>query len=317
MRNAFPDSEYTGLLMIGDPHVEGRVPGFRKDEYPRVVLNKLRWCLDYATEERLLPVILGDLFHLPRDNPNWILSELLELLDREIIGVYGNHDVRANELTPDDSLNVIVTAGRMRLLDSENVFRKTICGQPVVIGGTPWGQPLPEEFTVEDEVGPLVFWICHDDLIVPGYELLGRIEPREIPGVDVVINGHVHHRLQSVRTGKTLWMTPGNISRRIRNGATRSQVPAVLRIDIAPGGWTHRYVEVPHRPFDEVFHEMVNDGPADEATSAFVTGLAELQSRRTETADVLTEFLDRNLGQFDDEVASQIRNLAERVSLDG
>ena len=201
MINSYPDSEYAGLLMIGDPHVEGRVPGFRKDDYPRVVLNKLNWCLDYATEERLLPVVLGDLFHLPRDNPNWLLSELMQLLDREVVGVYGNHDVRANELTNDDSLNVIVTAGRLRLLDSENVFRKTICGQLVVIGGTRWGQPLPTEFPAEDDDVPLVFWLCHHDLIVPGYEMLGKIEPREIPGVDVVINGHVHHRLQSVPDG--------------------------------------------------------------------------------------------------------------------
>ena len=173
------------------------------------------------------------------------------------------------------------------------------------------------EFRAENDDEPLVFWICHHDLIVPGYELLGKIEPREIPGVDVVINGHVHHRLQTVGTGRTLWMTPGNISRRIRNGATRSQVPAVLQIDITPDGWTHRYVEVPHRPFDQVFHETVCEGPADETTSAFVAGLAELQSRRTETGDVLTDFLDRNLSQFDDEVASQIRNLAERVSTNG
>ena len=317
MTSTCPDSRYTGLLMIGDPHLEGRVPGFRKDDYPRVVLNKLKWCLDYATEERLLPVILGDLFHLPRDNPNWLLSELMEILDREVVGICGNHDVRANELTPDDSLNVLVTAGRMRLLDADHVCRKTIGGRPVVIGGTPWGQPLPTEFPAEDDDAPLVVWICHDDLIVPGYELPGKIEPREIPGVDVVINGHVHHRLQTVGTGRTLWMTPGNISRRIRNGATRSQVPSVLRIDITLDGWTHQYVEVPHRPFDEVFHEVVLDGPADEATSAFVAGLAELQSRRTETGDVLRDFLDRNLGQFDDEVAFQIRSLAERTALNG
>ena len=317
MRATCPDPKYTGLLMIGDPHVEGRVPGFRKDDYPRVILDKLKWCLDYATEERLLPVVLGDLFHLPRDNPNWLLSELLELLEREIIGVYGNHDVRTNEITIDDSLNVIVTAGRMRLLDPDHVCRKTIGGRSVLIGGTPWGQPLPSEFQPGDDSAPLVFWICHHDLIVPGYELLGKIEPREIPGVDVVINGHVHHRLQTVGTGQTLWMTPGNISRRIRNGATRSQVTAVLRIDITPGGWTRRYVEVPHRPFEEVFHKTVCDGPVDEATSAFVAGLAELQSRRTETGDVLTEFLDRNLSQFDDDVASRIRSLAERVSTNG
>ena len=34
---------------------ERRVPGFRKDDAPRVFLAKLRWCLEYASGNRLLP----------------------------------------------------------------------------------------------------------------------------------------------------------------------------------------------------------------------------------------------------------------------
>jgi hypothetical protein len=56
-------NEYTGLLCIGDPHLASRVPGFRKDDYPRAILDKLTWTLRYAAEHRLLPAILGDLFH--------------------------------------------------------------------------------------------------------------------------------------------------------------------------------------------------------------------------------------------------------------
>ena len=33
--------EYEGLLFVGDPHLASRVPGFRKDDYPRVALEKL------------------------------------------------------------------------------------------------------------------------------------------------------------------------------------------------------------------------------------------------------------------------------------
>ena len=48
---------YVGLLAIGDPHLEGRQPGFRKDDYPNVILDKLAWCLEYAEANRLLPAI--------------------------------------------------------------------------------------------------------------------------------------------------------------------------------------------------------------------------------------------------------------------
>ena len=46
------DRDYQGLLLIGDPHLEGRQPGFRKDDYPVAILEKLQWCLHYASRAR-------------------------------------------------------------------------------------------------------------------------------------------------------------------------------------------------------------------------------------------------------------------------
>lgn len=113
------DAYYAGLLLIGDPHLEGRQPGFRKDDYPTVILDKLGWCLDYAGKNHLLPAILGDLFDKPRDNPNWMLGRLIELLRVEVIGLYGNHDVHYNpELTDDDSFSLLVKAGCIRLVSA-------------------------------------------------------------------------------------------------------------------------------------------------------------------------------------------------------
>src|SRR3712207_2979769 len=106
-----------GLLCIGDPHLATRVPGFRKDDYPRTILQKLRWSLDYAKAERLLPVLLGDLFHWPRDNANWLLVELLDLLKDGVLAVSGNHDCNENMLGPDDTLSILSAAGRIHLLD--------------------------------------------------------------------------------------------------------------------------------------------------------------------------------------------------------
>src|SRR5436190_762850 len=113
------ETDYVGLLCIADPHLEGRIPGHRKDEYPQVILDKLAWCLDYASQERLLPALLGDLFDKPRDNPNWMLVRLIEMLDREVVSLYGNHDCADPELKDHDSLSVLVRCGRLRLLDCE------------------------------------------------------------------------------------------------------------------------------------------------------------------------------------------------------
>jgi DNA repair exonuclease SbcCD nuclease subunit len=316
-----PDAiAYTGLLIIGDPHLEGRTPGFRKDDYPHVILDKLEWSLRYAQAHRLLPAILGDLFDKPRDNPTWMLGSLIDLLTGiECIGLYGNHDCADPELCDHDSLSLLVKAGCIRLLDGQP-WRGSMNGRSVIVGGSSYRQQFPDRFDASngtDGRAPIVFWLAHHDLIVPGYEEQGRIQPREIAGIDLVINGHIHRRLQDVQTDGTLWMTPGNISRRSRSEATKDHVPSVLRIDVTDEGYVRQFIEVPHQPFDEVFHSIFTDISTDGPASAFVAGLAELQARRTESGAGLVAFLEKNLSQFEQPVADEIMALAQEITDNG
>jgi DNA repair exonuclease SbcCD nuclease subunit len=309
-----PD-QYVGLFLIGDPHLEGRPPGFRKDDYPTVILDKLAWCLDYARQHRLLPAILGDLFDKPRDNPNWLLSRLLEILQGEILGLYGNHDVHYDpQLTEHDSLSLLVQAGRIRLVSAESPWRGRIAGRTVIVGGSSYRQEIPEQFA-NDSTGerPFVVWLTHHDILIPGYDE-GRLKPAELPGIDLIVNGHIHRRLESIQSGGTAWLTPGNISRRSRNDATRTHVPAALRIDVSPTGYAAEHVTIPHGAFDDVFHEAVVETIEETAGSAFVAGLAELLQRRTASGAGLLAFLDQNLDQFDPAVAAEIRTLTNEVT---
>ena len=313
-------AHYVGLLFIGDPHLEGRSPGFRRDDYPRVILEKLEWCLRYAATHRLLPAMLGDLFDKPRDNPTWMLGSLIDLLSGiTCLSIYGNHDCADPELCDHDSLSLLVKSGRLRLLD-DHPWNGVMNGRLVVVGGSSYRKLIPDHFERGQNFAsqpPLVFWLTHHDVIVPGYEEQGRVQPREIVGIDLIINGHIHRHLQDVEVGKTLWMTPGNISRRTRNEATKDHVPSVLRIDVGVDGYTRQFVEVPHQPFDEVFHSAVAETAADNTASAFVTGLAELQARRTDSGAGLLAFLDKNLSQFETIVADEIMSLAKEVVENG
>lgn len=307
---------YTGLLIIGDPHLEGRTPGFRRDDYPRVILDKLEWAIRFAQSHRLLPAILGDLFDKPRDNPIWMLGSLIDLLAGvECVGLYGNHDCADPELCEHDSLSLLVKAGCIRLLD-DRPWVGSMNGRAVVVGGSSYRRPFPERFESPNgsDCLPLVFWLAHHDIIVPGYEEQGRIQPREIEGINLVINGHIHRRLEEVQAGKTLWMTPGNISRRSRSEATKEHIPSVLRIDIDPDGYTPQLVEVPHLPFEDVFHPMIVEAPQDSSASTFVAGLAELQARRTATGAGLMAFLENNMSQFEQPIADEIMALAKEVT---
>ncbi len=252
---------------------------------------------------------------------HWMLGRLIDLFQVEVIGLYGNHDVHYNpELTDDDSFSLLVKARRIRLVSEESPWRGTIGGRTVLVGGSSYRQTIPErlpaaEATVGDGA-PLVIWLTHHDINIPGYDE-GWIKPHEIEGVDMLINGHIHRRLDSIQAGKTLWVTPGNISRRARSDASRAHVPAVLRIDITSSDVNLFHVEVPHRPYDEVFYETVITDETTTGSSAFVAGLAELQARRTASGAGLIEFLERNLSQFEPPVADEIMNLAKEVTENG
>lgn len=337
---------YAGLLCIGDPHLASRNPGFRKDDYPRAVLDKLGFCLEAARRERLLPILLGDVFHWPRDNANRLLTELLALLaGREVFTVAGNHDMAERGLRPDDSLSVVIGSGRLTLLDASP--RVALVGPDaspsrVVLLGSSWGEPIPEEFEPERE-DDLVVWIAHHDVrmgpgsgprldlhppdppeedtspVLPDRPAPGAwIAPREIPGVDIVVNGHLHAPFPPVKRGGTTWLNPGNIARVKRSDIDRAARPAALRILIGPRDqWDASRLEIPHAPFEEVFHldpvsaEPVRDPEGD---SAFVRGLEALRATRTSGGAGLLEYLERNLARYEPRVADELRSLALAVT---
>src|SRR5579862_6332670 len=188
--------EYKGLLFVGDPHVASRAPGFRKDNFPETILEKLRWCLDYADENHLLCCFLGDTFNFPRDNANWLLGDLCRLLvNRPPLVIFGNHDCRENALGDDDSLSVLIKAKLVCIVSETEYWQGDICGRNVIVGGTSWGAYLPERFWEKVPKGTLTFWMMHHDVRLPGFETVGAFDPYEIPGIDVVVNGHIHKRL--------------------------------------------------------------------------------------------------------------------------
>jgi DNA repair exonuclease SbcCD nuclease subunit len=317
--------EARGFLFVGDPHLATRTPGFRKDDYPRTILKKLRWCLDHASSEHLVPVLLGDVFHFPRDNANWLLVELFELCRSSrfpVLAVVGNHDCYENSLGSNDTLAVIHSAGALHLLDAQNPWHAQINQTLVVLGGSPWNERLPEalpadldtRFTPDVSAPRLVFWVTHHDIAFAGYEQNARVRPREIPGLDVVINGHIHRPLPDIRTGRTTWLNPGNIARVSRSAASRERVPAALRLDVDHGTWSTQAVPVPCEPFDAVFFEMPS-AQADMAPgqSVFVSGLAQLEAFKSATGAGLRHFLDTHLDAFEEPIQAEIRKLADEV----
>ena len=327
-----------GLMFIGDPHLEARIPGFRKDDYPQVALKKFRWCLQFARENQLQPILLGDLFQLPQDNPNWLLSAIIESLDEPLPAIYGNHDVRENSLKENDSIHILFAGGHLWNVSAESPWTGTVGGRMTFVGGANWGQRLSQETVADSKRSAeydLTVWVTHHDILIPGYEEAGRIRPKEWTGIDLIVNGHIHRRLSPVSQGGTHWITAGNITRRARSDASREHIPAVpclyptdrigdfenekpdvFEFDSHRGQrWEIRWQPVPHESYDDVFHPQVESDDVDEKdSSGFIADLRELTARRTDTGAGLTEYLNQHLEHFEPKVANEILRLAAEVT---
>jgi hypothetical protein len=336
---------FSGLLFIGDPHVEGRTPGFRRDNYPETILAKLKWCIEYCEQQELQPILLGDIFDKPRDNPNWLISRMLDIFDgRCVPTIFGNHDCANPHLDENDSLTLLEKAGAISLLDQQHLWACSFEGRTVLVGGSPYRYPIPDAFVIypsqvrldfPPSIHPtaeessqwtnavcqpgLVVWITHHDLTFPNPQEAVVTHFNELIGIDFVINGHIHRRASAdVVRGQTTWVNPGNIVRRSRSDSIRGHEPAVLRMDIVSNDQFLHYVNVPHQDAGEVFYDLdaVSTDETEENQSSFVTGLAILQSRKTESGAGLMQFLKENVSQFEAEVASEILKLAENVLVD-
>lgn len=333
---------FSGFLFIGDPHVEGRTPGFRRDNYPETILKKLKWCIEYSEQQDLHPILLGDIFDKPRDNPNWLISRMLDIFEgRCIPTIFGNHDCANPHLDENDSLTLLAKAGAIRLLDEKHLWACAFEGRTVFIGGSPYRYPIPENFAIDPNhvqfafsnstnasdtqtnqwreavcKPGLVIWLTHHDLTFPNPNEAVVTHLNELIGIDYVINGHIHRRASAdVVRGQTTWINPGNIVRRSRSDAIRGHEPAALRMDIAADGqWMH-YIRIPHQDPEQVFYDLasLSNDETESNQSSFVTGLSMLQSRKTESGAGLMQFLKENVSQFETEVASEILKLAEVV----
>jgi hypothetical protein len=224
-----------GLLFIGDPHLSSRKPGRRTDtDFAGTVLDKLDQAFTLARKAALQPVILGDLFDRAGEHDLHLLSRLLALLARHAkeggiipVTLVGNHDMRDTELSGDTTLSVVRESGLIRVFDSVRPF--FVQGEPETINGETFMDPvavlLPFSYGQEDVLlagvsGLLkeapndvpVIALTHADFAFQG-AYPGAKEMKAIPGVQMVVNGHMHKLTPAVRRGDTLWWNPGNITR--------------------------------------------------------------------------------------------------------
>lgn len=311
-----------GLLLIGDVHLADTPPGQRNEGYLDQMLDKIRACLDEADVRTLQPIFLGDLFHLPRDNSNRMLVELIKIFGKSSRlpwALVGNHDKYQSRFTSDVSLAVLEAAGALHVMKEKGPqFRIETPYGSALICASPDGTSVPKGFDRQaecpdfDEGGcpETVLWLTHHNIRFPDFEDKAY-GIKELPGIDWLVNGHIHRPQPMVVKGQTRWANPGNIARLTFTRRTVERVPSasIWRPGVEElEAWT-----IPHLPFDEVFPDQELPPEDAERTdgSAFVRGLEKLAWRRTHEGVGLKEFLHDNLDESPE--SRLIWNLYEEV----
>lgn len=208
--------ECSGLLFIGDPHLDHATPGRRMDDnFAETVLGKLDFVIEHANANDLVPVFLGDMFD-KNVVSKWIENRLARILMKakhKPVSNVGNHDKKDKVLNDQDSLMSYAINGTMHVaLDAGPVETFLIGGKKVGLGATPYDQAIPIDVRMYFDKPDIIVWITHHDLAFgnpyPGAEPL-----TEIKGCRLAVNGHMHLSKPPVAVGETTWFNPGNITR--------------------------------------------------------------------------------------------------------
>ena len=196
----------SGLFLIADPHLADIPPGQRLDGYLDQIMTKLKACLDRARDMDMVPVLLGDLFHWPRDNSNKMLVDLIRLFGSRpdgpaIRALVGNHDKYQSRFTDDVSLAVLETAGVLLLMkESGPQFILDTGKERVLVCASPDGTPLPKKYDRKPDDPETVVWLTHHNIRFP--EFIERAYSiKELHGIDWLINGHIHRPQPTITKG--------------------------------------------------------------------------------------------------------------------
>jgi predicted phosphodiesterase len=327
--------KYNGFLFVGDPHLTCISPGSRvedNDEFLTVVLNKLLQAREIAEKNNLFIIFLGDITNNATakkdgttkvvENTNLLLSGFAKAMNfRPCLTLPGNHDKEEISLTDSTTLSAM---HNLRLIDviepsgAYGVF--TINGKTVGIGGTPHGEAIPTDVRgLFGKTPDHVVWITHS-LFNFDNKIPGLMDPPEIIGCDMMVNGHDHTTQKPRQMGKTLCFNPGNITRMSKDRA--QHIPSVWQWDPSNGIKQHT-LQHNALAFDVVGNQVDADikgaFKAEKEKSSLFASLISVEGNgdlpKSGSADMIEEDIDKLIlkNKTSPAAALIIKNLHKRA----
>jgi hypothetical protein len=193
-----------GLCFISSPHT----PGTPHECH----LDTLSHALRTASDSRLVPVMLGNLFQSPHAATPALFSSLFRAFRRSLyrpIANLGSQDKRGALLTPDCALWVLAESGAVSVTHDARTQTLLIDLEdgPMALYAVPNGQNVPE--AVESLCPPeRTVVITHEDLdfgeMRPGARAL-----HEVRGASLLVNGYLRDTLGPQVHGGTVCVSLG------------------------------------------------------------------------------------------------------------
>lgn len=224
--------KYSGFLFVGDPHLTQVRTRKRNDiDLSATILDKIDQAVNIAIKENLYLVFLGDLFDDSGEQNIQMLTRLTRILNKlpqPPVTAEGNHEKTQTKLSDEVALKLLQESGTIHVIEKNGLWGKfNFNGKIVYLGATPYGDKIPSEVNLptNQEPGSIV-WITHDNLDF-GNSYPGVIPLKEIKGVDMLVNGHIHQTKKSFTVGKMRAHNPGNITRQTTD--TKDHIPSVWK----------------------------------------------------------------------------------------
>lgn len=305
-------------IAVGDPHVMGANPKYRKDYYPDTILEKMIEVGEIATTEQAdFVLIAGDLISRPDTAPSIIrkIGRILKDYPCPVYGVIGNHDEFGyNPETIDRSmLGVLDAAGLYNIIPEEGIIidkdnlKVLITGQnsdyKIDRDGSCYGyisrKPEGIDKTVHLVHGFLANKKWHDKV---HHTLIDDVV--EKTEADLIIAGHEHSGFGIIERGNKIFSNPGALGRISAAVGEVNRTVNILSFEITKEDISARLIPITRAmPADEVLdREQLEKEKSQKANiEAFASNLRGFEIKTSNVYEIIDL-----LAELDDEVDKEI-----------
>ena len=275
------------IVFFTDPHVSGKTPAARLDNYPETILGKIRQVGEIAKEINADAVICGgDWFDRPDVGPNIVgrLGAILSGFTCDIFTVIGNHDVYGYNAAT-------VTRSMLGILSGFGIVKRLTNDIPFIVGdfalsGVDAAYELDRDGRVIDytdgpkEEGKINVRVLHSFLDTkdwPDFVAVTNIYNLPPLNSDIILTGHEHTGYGKIVHGGTTYINPGALGRVTASVGDVNKVVQVCILESHEGtDFTVTFRKLDYAPAEEVIDRdrLLREKEALRSREKFLSTLA-------------------------------------------